>query len=394
MPTFLLDARTATPHFPGIGRYVANLAPAMAAQLEPGETLVILHPRAGAACFDTCAGPQVRLLESAVSPFVLRQQWQIPRLLRNLLKAKTANAHNNNNMIYHSAYYLMPYSVRMPTVLTFYDLIPLRYPAYVSRRTRALFRLTMGMALTVATHILAISAAARQDLIESFHVPPEKVTTTLLAPDPHFQPQSPEEIARVRSRYMLPASFLLSVGINKPHKNLVALVEAFDSKPELTAHSTLVFAGPWDERYPQAKATAVQLQLGDRVRFLGPIDDADLPGLYAAATAFVFPSQYEGFGLPVLEAMACGTPVACSNATSLPEVAGDAALLFDPAQPDAIAGALARLIDDAALRDDLRIRGLQRASCFTWQAVAARTLAVYRALGDGPRQPIDPPRQA
>jgi len=384
MSTFVLDARTATPHFPGIGRYVANLAPAIAAQLEPDETLVILYPPASAGHFGACVGPQVRLVECAVSPFALRQQWQIPRLLRHLPPPQTSNAHP---LIYHSAYYLMPYSLRVPTVLTFYDLIPLRYPAYVSPRTRVLFRFTMDMALTVATHVVAISAAARQDLIASFHVPPAKVTITPLAPDARFRPQSPAEIARVQNQYRLPDTFLLSVGINKPHKNLVALVEAFASNPQLAAHNTLVLAGPWDERYPQAKAKATHLQLGDRVRFLGPVDDADLPALYAAAMAFVFPSQYEGFGLPVLEAMACGTPVACSNASSLPEVAGDAALLFDPAQPDAIASALARLCDDAALRDDLRVRGIQRAGCFTWQAVAAQTLAVYRALGDNPATP-------
>ena len=116
------------------------------------------------------------------------------------------------------------------------------------------------------------------------------------------------------------------------------------------------------------------------MRFLGPVADADLPALYAAATCFVFPSRYEGFGLPVLEAMACGTPVACSNVSSLPEVAGDAALLFDPADAAAMAQAIARLLDEPSLRDDLRTRGLAQAARFTWERTAARTLDVYRKL--------------
>jgi alpha-1,3-rhamnosyl/mannosyltransferase len=141
----------------------------------------------------------------------------------------------------------------------------------------------------------------------------------------------------------------------------------------------LVVAGHWDDRYPEAHKLAADAQCEERVAFIGPVGQADLPALYAGATLSVFPSLYEGFGLPPLEAMACGTPVACSNAASLSEVVGDAALSFDPLDERAITAALARGLDDAELRADLRQRGLQRARQFTWNRVAEQTLQVYRA---------------
>ncbi len=236
----------------------------------------------------------------------------------------------------------------------------------------------MGLALRTARQVVAISEASRLDLLAAFPVAPDRVTTTPLAPDPQFQPQSIAAVAALRERYALPAAFLLYLGINKPHKNLVALIQCL--RPVASGHRTLVIAGAWDTRYPQAKATAQALGMGERVRFLGPVPEVELPALYAAATAFVFPSRYEGFGLPVLEAMACGTPVACSNVSSLPEVAGDAALLFDPDDPAAMTQALHRLLEDASLRADLQTRGLAQAARFTWEQTAAATLRVYRKL--------------
>jgi glycosyltransferase involved in cell wall biosynthesis len=142
----------------------------------------------------------------------------------------------------------------------------------------------------------------------------------------------------------------------------------------------LLIAGPWDARHPDARQAAQQLGVSERVRFLGIVDDKDLPALYSGALAFVFPSLYEGFGLPALEAMACGAPVACSNASSLPEVVGDAALLFDPSDVRALTEAMQRLIEDAALRQRLSERGLRRAGTFSWQRNASATLSIYRRI--------------
>ena len=366
--TYVLDARTVTPHFPGIGRYVASLAPALAEQLERDERLLILHAPEAADRLQPAAGPQVTLRATDLSPFGIDQQWAIPRLLRSLGPVD----------LYHSTYYLMPYSLRLPTVLTFYDLIPLQHPETVSRRARLLFQLAMSMALGTAQQVVSISEAARRDVVARFKLPPERVTTTPLAADGRFWPQPPEEIARVRAAYNLPEEMVLYVGINKPHKNLPRLIEAFGRLLAGGSRASLVLAGPWDERYPEARTAAEALGAGDRVRLLGPVADADLPALYAAATVFVLPSLYEGFGLPVLEAMACGAAVACSNTSSLPEIAGDAALTFDPLDTGAIESALGQLLGDSALRGRLQQAGLAQAARFSWASTAAATLAVYR----------------
>ncbi|MCB0051701.1 MAG: glycosyltransferase family 4 protein, partial [Caldilinea sp.] len=142
----------------------------------------------------------------------------------------------------------------------------------------------------------------------------------------------------------------------------------------------LVIAGAWDTRYPEARELATRLALTDRVRFLGPVNDADLPGLYSAATVFVFPSRYEGFGFPVLEAMACGTPVACSNVSSLPEVGGDAVSYFDPLLPSTIAAQLIRLLESDSLRQKSATEGVARSLEFTWEQAAAATIVLYRSL--------------
>ena len=366
--TYLLDARTVTPHFPGIGRYVANLAPALAAQLDAQEHLLILHAPQAQPQLASISSPQVRLFATGISPFALQQQWAIPRLLRQIGPVD----------LYHSTYLQMPYGLRMPAVLTFYDLIPLQHPETVSRRARLFFQLLLTMALASASQVVSISEAARHDLLARFKVAPERVTTTPLAADARFRTQSAEGIARVRAAYSLPEEMVLYVGINKPHKNLVRLVQAFAHLRRQGSGAVLVLAGPWDERYPEVKSEIKALGLGDCVRILGRVEDDDLPALYAAATVFVLPSQYEGFGLPVLEAMACGTAVACSNTSSLPEIAGGAALTFDPFDVGALAQAQQRLLGDASLRHDMVQAGMAQAARFSWANTARATLAVYR----------------
>ena len=155
-----------------------------------------------------------------------------------------------------------------------------------------------------------------------------------------------------------------------------------DAYAQLSTRSAppLVIAGAWDERYPQPRQRAAQHQLGDAVRFLGPVPEADLPALYSAATLFVFPSLYEGFGLPVLEAMACGAPVACANTASLPEITGDAALLFNPHSVTEIKDAIAELLEDGPQRTQRSEQGLAQSGRFSWQATAAATLHCYREL--------------
>jgi alpha-1,3-rhamnosyl/mannosyltransferase len=255
-----------------------------------------------------------------------------------------------------------------------------------------MFQLAMSMALRVSAHVVSISEAARQDLLARFKLPPEQVTTTPLAADACFGIQSPAEIARVRAAYELPEEMVLFVGINKPHKNLVRLVEAFGELLRRGSSAALVLAGPWDARYPEVTEAIARVAgqttpagpAAQRLRVLGAVPEADLPALYAAATVFVLPSLYEGFGLPVLEAMACGTAVACSNTSSLPEIAGAAALTFDPHDVTAMADAIGRLLEDSALRMQMVRAGQVQAARFTWENTAAQTLAVYRQLTGSP----------
>jgi len=375
---YILDARTATAHFPGIGRYVRNLAQALPPLLADDERLVVLWNPSDPTAWNpsTLASPQVGIVAAPVSSFGLRQQWTIPRLLRAY---KTSGLPSVvRGPLFHSTYYLMPYRPGVPTLLTVYDLIAALHPQTVSLRARLFFSVATRLALAASERIVTISASARDDLLAHFSVDPSRVTPIPLAADPRFRPQPAAEIARVRAKYNLPARYIFYLGINKPHKNLPCLVDAYARIPHSPSPIPLLIAGAWDARYPESRALAAPL--GDGVRFLGPVDDADLPALHSGATLFVFPSLYEGFGLPVLEAMACGAAVICGNRSSLPEVAGDAALLVDPTDTDAIAGAIRRVLEDDGLRQQMAEKSLAQAARFSWQRTAAETLAVYREM--------------
>jgi alpha-1,3-rhamnosyl/mannosyltransferase len=364
MTHFVLDARTASPHFPGIGRYVGNLGRAMGPLLGPGERLTVLEdPR-----YHVGAGPEVARVPVSESPFSVAQQSKMPRLLKRL-----------GADLYHSAYLMMPYRPGVPTVLTVYDLIPLLLPAQSTRRAALFFRAALRLALHTAGQIIVISDATRRDLLAHFDVSPERVTVIPLAADPAFAPPSEQAVAEVRRRYALPERYVLYLGSDKPHKNLAGLTDAWAriAKWPEVAGASLVIAGAGEARAAERGSDA-------RIRWLGPAPEADLPALYGGATFFVFPSLYEGFGLPVLEAMACGTPVVCSDGSSLPEVAGDAAVLVDARDPAALGEAIASLLNDAGRRDRLRERGLAQAARFNWESTARRTLELYRvALRQG-----------
>lgn len=365
---YCLDARTATDHFPGIGRYVSSLSRAIVPLLTPDEHLLLLHNPQPTRWQLPAPTTNVTHIATAVSPFSLAQQIHIPRLLRR------HHAH-----LYHSPYFLMPYAALPPTLVTLYDLIPKRYPAYATPSARIISHIATQLAIRSADRLIAISEATRQDFLAAYHLPPAKITAVPLGVDPQFQPQSPATIATIQQKYALPSRYVLYLGINKPHKNLPCLLHAWSHLHQTAANlPQLIIAGAWDPRYPQAKQLAHDLHLAEQITFLGPVADADLPALYSGAELFVFPSLYEGFGLPVLEAMACGTAVLCTHTSSLPEVGGDAATYFPPNDSAALATQLHTLLHNPATRTAHAQAGQQRAQQFTWQATAQATLTLYR----------------
>jgi glycosyltransferase involved in cell wall biosynthesis len=249
-------------------------------------------------------------------------------------------------------------------------------------------RFFMAMAARRARRILTVSEASKEDILHFLKVPASKVEVIHNALDERLAaPPTPDEMARVRDRFLLNAPFILYAGNIKPHKNVDRLIEAFSIVRSRGGENIkLLIIGDEISKYPNLRRLVHRFQLHQHVRFLGFVPDATLAALYRLATVFVFPSLYEGFGLPPLEAMASGAPVITSNVSSLPEVVGDAALLIDPMNASAIADAIIRVMSDAPLRAELVRRGLERVKTFSWARSVQRTRDVYaEVLGAGVR---------
>jgi glycosyltransferase involved in cell wall biosynthesis len=273
-----------------------------------------------------------------------------------------------------------------PVVATIHDLSFEHLPATFKRRSWMQLRLTVRHTARRAAHIIASSEYTRRDILETYGVAPERTSTVPLAAAPHFRPIRDErELQRVRDVYGIAGNYILAVGSIQPRKNLTRLVEAYASLRRQRAHDKLprlVVVGKQAWLYAETLRAVEASGVRADVIFTGYAPEADLPALYSGALCFVYPSVYEGFGLPPLEAMRCGTAVVAGNRTSLPEVVGDAGLLVNPFDVEEIAAAIARLIDDKDLRATLSERGLARATQFDWRETARLTLEVYnRATG-------------
>lgn len=366
---FLIDGRYIQDHFPGIGRYTYNLIDALA-RAAPDEKFRVLHnPALKNTRYDVAALAKYQNIELqpvAIRTFSADEQFQLTDLIRD-----------SKSVLFHSPYFIKPYFLPVPSVVTIFDLIPIHYPNELPNAPlRLIFRLAVSLAARTAARVIAPSAAACEDLITHLRVPRRKVAVTLLGVEPRFAPQPEAAIAAVREKYKLPSRYILYVGSNKPHKNLGVLIQAW-SRTDVDA--ALVIAGAWDKRYAPQRHEDDGPGLPN---FLHDVPDADLPALYSGATVFVMPSLYEGFGLPLLEAMACGAPTIALNASCLPEVGGDAALYIEPGDTHGLALLLSKILKDRMLQAELHDKSLARAALFSWERTARETLAVYRSVAN------------
>jgi glycosyltransferase involved in cell wall biosynthesis len=281
--------------------------------------------------------------------------------------------------------YTAPPFAPCPIVTTVHDLAFEHLPETFNRRSWMQMRLTVRRTARRAAHIITVSDYSRDDIIRTYKIPPERITVTHEAAPSNFAPlKDPAELERIRDRYGISRNYVLSLSSIQPRKNLVRLIDAYTQLRRVNPDDTfpqLVLAGKrgWLER--ETLRAAEQSARSKDILFTGYVPDHDLTGLYSGALCFVYPSYFEGFGLPLVEAMQCGVPIIAGNLTSVPEVVGDAGLTFDPFNTNELANAIKRLVDDPTLCAALRHKGLERAKTFSWQSTARETLRVYEQVG-------------
>jgi glycosyltransferase involved in cell wall biosynthesis len=370
----------------GIGTYVRNLVRHLA-RLDSETTYFVLCNRNDETTLRDLAANFVPVVEESAG-YGFKEHVSIPFTLRRL-----------GADLFHTPHYVLPLLCSTRSVVTIHDCIHLLFPQYLpSRMAWGYARFMLGSAIRRSAVVLTVSEASRLDILRFFpDADPDKVRVVPNAIDPFLlDDPGPEERDRVRERYQLRGRFVLYAGNIKPHKNLDRLITAFGivkRSPEFEDLKLLII-GDEVNRYGSFRRSVEAAGVRQDVRFFGFVPDRTLAALYRMTSVFAFPSLYEGFGLPPLEAMACGAPVVTSRISSLPEVVGDAALLVDPYSVEDIARALGRVLSDDALSADLRVRGRLRAQTFSWDRSVRAIHAVYlQALGVAANPlPVQAPR--
>jgi glycosyltransferase involved in cell wall biosynthesis len=362
-----IDAHSVGAQLAGNETYAVNLIEALAAIDQANQyTLYVTKPSAVDRFANRWANFQVRRTLPH-TPLV-----RIPLTL-------SAELRKNPVDVLHVQYTAPPLAP-CAVVATIHDLSFEHLPETFNRRSRAQLRLTVRRTARKAARILTLSEFSRQDIIETYETDPERVVVTPPGASAHFAPVSDAtELRRIRTIYRIERDYILALGSIQPRKNLVRLIKAYSSLWETgkEALPQLVLAGGRRWLEGDTIRAAENSAAAKDILFTGYVLEADLPVLYSGATCFVYPSYFEGFGLPLIEAMQCGVPVLAGNKTSMPEVVGDAGVLVDPLDESAIAGALARLIERPDYRAELRVKGLERAKTFNWQTTARLTLQAY-----------------
>jgi glycosyltransferase involved in cell wall biosynthesis len=361
-----LDLRILDDHFPGIARYAYELALALLERPDALELSVIL-PERPRTRLDLTPLERARVVRSPAGVFGLSQHWQIGRILGRL---------GADAALF--PYYVRPLWAPCPTLTVIHDTISWRVPEAFAPRTRAQIRLLHYAALARSAHICTVSHSAAGDLAQFYSIRPGRITITSEGAGRQFYPRPEAEIAALRERHGLPARYVVYLASDKPHKNVPFLLDCWAAAA--TGEVGLVLAGRWFD--PSSERLLDRPELRGRVWRLPDVPEADLPALYSGAMALAFPSRYEGFGLPPLEALACGTPVLAADTSSLPEVVGRAGVLL-PLEPAAWIAALERLCHDDIWRSELAGLTLEQAARFGWADAAGRVIeACGRVLAE------------
>lgn len=366
------DGTTLTPGRTGVGYYTEQLLQHLATEVEgSGDEIVVISNQA----IETTSPLPRHVRVHTGRRFPLRIGWMQTLAARVLDEVEPDVAHFTNGML--------PWRAPVATVVTIHDMSLRLYPQCHPLRRRLINRPLLSVAARRAQAIVTVSNSARRDLLRLHRIDPTRVTVVHEAAGPAFCRVTDRSwLEAVRARYGLPRRFLLYVGTIEPRKNLPRLMEAFSAARAAGVPHELVCTGPYGWSSRDLARKIERLGITAAVRFMGYVPRADLPAIYNLSDFFVFPSLYEGFGLPVVEAMACGVPVITSQTSSLGEIASGAALTIDPEDAGALADAIDRLARSATLRRDLSERGLVRAKTFSWQRTAREMLAVYkRAAG-------------
>ena len=364
----------------GIGRYTRGLVGALADLEPPHQFTLLVLGRPGPDFMPPQFPSNFRL---RVVP--LSDRWATVIWYRLNLPLPVELLAGRADLLHGPSFTLPPSFA--PSLLTVHDLSFLRYPQGAFPPLLRWLSKAVPRSLNRARHVLADSDNTRRDLVELMGISNERITVVGAGVDQSFRRiTDTDSLETVRRRYALPQRFLLGMSTLEPRKNFTGLIAAFEqlaaARPDVTADLHLVIAGGKGWLYQPIFDAAQSSPLRQRIHFPGFIADEDLPALYSLAQIFAFPSHYEGFGIPILESMACGTPVVCADNSSLPEVAGGAALMIDAADTGGMATAMAHLLTDEDLRHTLTGLGYQQARRFDWKSAAKRLLASYEALAD------------
>lgn len=368
--TLYLDVSAGVNVTAGLGRYSRTLTQALLPYLIEPPTLFYNHIEGRTKPIEALAHLPTRPIKLGYKP------WRMAAWMGQLGRIPFNRLLPNAELLHAHEHLLMPLR-GIPTILTVHDLIFKLFPEHHKRLNHIFLNNAMPLFVKRADAIIAISEATKRDLMNYYDVPDEKITVIYEAAAPNFQPPTPEQIQQVKVKFQLPSQFLLVVGTIEPRKNYSRLVQAFMQLRSTHADLKLVVVGSKGWLYDDFFQTIESLNATEHVIFPGYVPDEDLSAVYAAATVMVMPSVYEGFGLPILEAMACGTPVASSNAASLPELGGDVPLYFDPNDTDAMIEAIGRVVGDNRLQQTMREQGPIQAARFNWNTAARQTAQLY-----------------